>query len=78
MAEKHLPTEEANAHADANEDVPFTVPPKDGLPPLTKQQVEDKQKRKKDGVDKALEQLDEYYKDTIPRNPSFPHDDDHS
>jgi len=59
---------------ETNEDIPSTPPPANKLPLGTGPK---EKKQPKDGVDKALEILDEYYKDTPARDPRFPHDDDH-
>lgn len=64
---------EKNAHADATEDVPLNPLPKQGLPKLSKLDVEDQPKKEGDGMEKALEMLEEY-DDGVPKhNPNVPH-----
>jgi hypothetical protein len=70
-------SDEESAHAEANEDIPVAAPPAKNLPPMQHQEVKEK-KSKKDGVDKALEMMDEYYEGVPPPNPHFQHDDDHT
>lgn len=60
----------------ANEDIPTDSPSAKKAPELKRIPDEDPQKRKKDGVDKALEMLDEYMEGVPPRDPRWPHDDD--
>ena len=77
VEEEEQNVEHREAEADAidalNEDVPINPMPKENLPHIKKMEVEDEPKNKGDGVEKALEQLDDYYKDTPKRNPHFDH-----
>jgi hypothetical protein len=75
--EQHLSSEDASAHEDMNEDLPSTAPPAQGLPPIKRREVEEDEKikksKKKDGMDKAVDMIDDYYKDTPKRDPSYDH-----
>jgi hypothetical protein len=61
-----------DAHADMNEDIPEVPPSTENLPELVKE------KHRKDGMDKALDIIDEYYEGVPKPNPNFQHDDDHT
>ena len=76
MGQKYDP----DAAIDANESIPDDSPPKEGLPNLGKEVEHEEKKKgsKKDGVDKAMDILDEYFEGVPPRNERFQHDDDHS
>lgn len=66
---------EANAIADLSEDFPEEAPPAKDLPRLTKLPAEE-QKAGKDGIDRAMDMLDEYMEGVPPRNPDVPHDEE--
>ena len=48
-----------------------SVPPK--ITPREVPEDEQEKRKEKDGMDKAMDILDEYYKDTPERNPNFDH-----
>lgn len=61
--------EEANAIADAEEDFPTDAPDAEKAPQLKKINGSPK-KGKKDGIDRAMEILDEYMEGVEPINPN--------
>jgi hypothetical protein len=74
-------SKEPEACSDINEGIPVNPLPTKGLPELkggTEQEREEKTpyKKKRDGMEKALEILDEYYKDTPKRDQRFHHDEE--